>query len=76
MLRDRSVLVALLDAAGISERELARRARLGHATVNHLMTGRRGSCSPATARAVCAALGVDVRVLFSGVGLAGRERKG
>jgi DNA-binding Xre family transcriptional regulator len=36
----------------MSERELARAANLGHATVNHLFTGRRQNCSLGTARAI------------------------
>jgi lambda repressor-like predicted transcriptional regulator len=51
-LRNRDVLVACLELVGISERELARRAGLSHSTVNHLLTGRRTSCSQATARAI------------------------
>jgi hypothetical protein len=51
-LRSRLALVSLIDGAGISEREVARRALLSHATVNHLVTGRRTTCSLATAVAI------------------------
>ena len=51
-LRSRAALVECLEVSGLSERELARAAGLGHATVNHLLTGRRTSCSFATARAI------------------------
>jgi hypothetical protein len=51
-LRSRQALVSLIDGAGISEREVARRALLSHATVNHLVTGRRTTCSLATAVAI------------------------
>lgn len=64
LLRDRRTLVALLDAAEISEREVARRAGLGHSTVNHLVTGRRNSCSLRTAGLIAAVLGCETKVLF------------
>ncbi|MGI8668117.1 MAG: helix-turn-helix domain-containing protein [Jatrophihabitans sp.] len=51
-LRSREALIECLEFSGMSERELARAANLGHATVNHLFTGRRRSCSLGTARAI------------------------
>jgi len=63
-LRDRLIFVALIDSAGISERELARQAGLSHSTVNHLITGRRTSCSVETALAICEAFDCPVGVLF------------
>lgn len=51
-LRSREALVRLIENAEISEREVARRAGLGHSTVNHLLTGRRRSCSISTALAI------------------------
>jgi transcriptional regulator with XRE-family HTH domain len=51
-LRSREALVELIEEAEISEREVARRAGLGHSTVNHLLTGRRRSCSVITALAI------------------------
>jgi hypothetical protein len=43
-LRSRDALVICLEATGMSERQLARVAGLSHATVNHLVTGRRTGC--------------------------------
>jgi DNA-binding Xre family transcriptional regulator len=48
----------------MSERQLARVAGLSHATVNHLITGRRTGCTLATAHAIEAALGVGPGILF------------
>jgi transcriptional regulator with XRE-family HTH domain len=63
-LRSRDTLIVCLEATGMSERQLARVAALGHATVNHLVTGRRTRCSLATARAIEAALGCAAGTLF------------
>jgi transcriptional regulator with XRE-family HTH domain len=63
-LRSRDALIICLEATGMSERQLARVARLGHATVNHLVTGRRTRCSLRTARAIETALGVSEGTLF------------
>ena len=63
-LRDGQALGQVIDACGISERELARRAVLGHSTINHLLTGRRRSCSVQTAKTIAEILGVDVHTLF------------
>ena len=65
-LRSRDALIICLEASGMSERQLARVAGLGHATVNHLVTGRRTRCSPATAIAIEAALGCGEGTLFEG----------
>ncbi|HEX8079842.1 MAG TPA: helix-turn-helix transcriptional regulator [Jatrophihabitans sp.] len=65
-LRSRDALIICLEASGMSERQLARVAGLGHATVNHLVTGRRTRCSPATAGAIEKALGCEVGTLFDG----------
>ncbi len=62
--RSRLIFVALIDDADVSERELARRAGLSHATVNHLMTGRRSHCTLETAVAITRALGCPVGTLF------------
>lgn len=64
-LRSREALVGCLEAQGISERELARRAGLGHATVNHLITGRRTSCSLTTAVAIEHVLSISHGMLFA-----------
>ncbi len=63
-LRSRLVLVECLELARVSERELARRAGLSHSTVNHLCTGRRVSCSRASASAIERALELDEGKLF------------
>lgn len=65
-LRSREALIICLEASGMSERQLARVAGLGHATVNHLVTGRRTRCSPATALAIEKALGCEEGTLFEG----------
>jgi len=49
LLRNRAFFASLVGQVGISERELGRRAGLSHSTVDHLVTGRRTSCSAATA---------------------------
>jgi DNA-binding Xre family transcriptional regulator len=64
-LRNRLIFVSLIDELEISERELSRRAGLSHSTVNHLMTGRRVTCTLATAAAITRALGCSVTTLFA-----------
>jgi transcriptional regulator with XRE-family HTH domain len=66
-LRSREALIVYLEASGMSERQLARVAGLGHATVNHLVTGRRTRCSVATARAIETALKCAPGTLFEHV---------
>lgn len=63
-LRDREGLAQVLDSTGLSERALARVAGLGHATVNHLLTGRRTGCSSTTAAAIEKALACEPGTLF------------
>jgi DNA-binding XRE family transcriptional regulator len=63
-LRSRLALVSLIDAVGMSEREVARRALLSHATVNHLVTGRRATCSLATAVAIENVLSARLGAIF------------
>lgn len=63
-LRSRLVLGAFVDDAGISEREVARRAGLSHSTVNHLITGRRTSCTLSTAVAIARAVHCPIGALF------------
>ena len=63
-LRSRAVLVECLKLAQVSERELARRAGLSHSTVNHLCTGRRDTCSRASAAAIERALNLEEGKLF------------
>ena len=63
-LRDREALAQLVSYSGLSERELARRAMLGHSTVTHLLSGQRKSCSVQTAQTIAGVLGVEVHKLF------------
>lgn len=64
-LRSRRALADYIDLLGISERQLARDAGLSHSTVNHLVTGRRGSCSLRTAVAIERALDCPPGLLFA-----------
>jgi transcriptional regulator with XRE-family HTH domain len=63
--RDSAALRAYLRLLGLSERALAARAGVGHATVNHLLSGRRTSCSPRTAAAIESALACPSGVFFA-----------
>lgn len=62
--RDAGALRAYLRLLGMSERALALRAGIGHATVNHLVSGRRATCSARTAAAIEAALACPSGVFF------------
>lgn len=62
--RDRDALRAYLRLLRMSEREVATRAGIAHATLNHLLTGRRASCSSATARAIERALRCPSGIFF------------
>ena len=64
-LRSRRALADYIDLLGVSERQLARSAGLSHSTVNHLVTGRRNSCSLHTAVAIERALDCPLGLLFS-----------
>ncbi|MDT0264462.1 helix-turn-helix domain-containing protein [Jatrophihabitans lederbergiae] len=64
-LRNRLVLAAFVDNARMSEREIARRAGLSHSTANHLITGRRTTCSLSTAVAIAQALHCPNGTLFN-----------
>jgi transcriptional regulator with XRE-family HTH domain len=64
-LRSRRALGDYINLLGISERELARKAGLSHSTVNHLVTGRRDSCSLNTAVAIERALNCPPGLLFA-----------
>lgn len=64
-LRSRRALTDYIGLLGISERQLARTAGLSHSTVNHLVTGRRSTCSPRTAVAIERALECPPGLLFS-----------
>ena len=62
--RDPAALRAYLRLLGLSERALALRAGVGHATVNHLMAGRRNTCTERTAAAIESALGCPQGLFF------------
>ena len=62
--RDPGALRAYLRLLGLSERALALRAGVGHATVNHLMSGRRTTCSARTAVAIEAVLACPPGLFF------------
>lgn len=72
-LRSRELLAQLVEGTGLSEREVARRAGIGHATLNHLLTARRQSCSAPTALAVSTLLLCPPSALF--VAESPRERR-
>jgi plasmid maintenance system antidote protein VapI len=55
--RDRETLRGFVRLLRLTERGLAARAGVGHATVNHLLSGRRETCSIETARAIERVLG-------------------
>lgn len=63
-IRDPGALRAYLRLLGLSERALATRAGVGHATVNHLLSGRRQTCASSTARAIEAVLACPEGVFF------------
>jgi hypothetical protein len=50
--RDPRVLRECILLSGLSEREFAQRAGVSHSTLNHLLTGRRVTCSRETAWAI------------------------
>jgi DNA-binding Xre family transcriptional regulator len=66
-IRDVGALRAYLCLTGLSERGLAARAGLAHATVNHLLSGRRTRCSIRTADAISRALSCPRDVFFEQV---------
>jgi transcriptional regulator with XRE-family HTH domain len=73
-IRDPVTMRAYLRLLGVSERELAERAGVGHATVNHLLSGRRTRCTPRTASAIESALGCPPGLFFEPDGrLSGRS---
>jgi transcriptional regulator with XRE-family HTH domain len=71
--RDPGALRAYLRLLGMSERALAARAGVGHATVNHLVSGRRTTCTRQTARAIEAALACPPGLFFETVRLGERS---
>jgi hypothetical protein len=67
-LRDAEVLRGYLRLMAMSERALANAAGVGHATVNHLLTGRRTTCSARTAQAIESALACPRGLFFAPTG--------
>ena len=63
-LRSHRLLKEYVKHMGLSGRELAKRAGLGHAIVGHLLKGTRATCNPATAKAIEEALGCPPGLLF------------
>ena len=64
-LRDAQALRDYLRLMSMSERRLARTAGIGHATVNHLLSGRRSTCSIDTAKAIESALACPDGLFFA-----------
>jgi transcriptional regulator with XRE-family HTH domain len=62
--RDGAALRAYVRLLGMSERSLATKAGIGHATLSHLLSGRRSTCSARTASAIEAALPCPRGVFF------------
>ncbi len=63
-IRDREALRAYVRLMRLSVRELATGAGIAHATVGHLLSGRRDTCSRRTARAIEAVLACPSGVFF------------
>ena len=64
-LRDREVFAGYIALLGVSERAFAEAAGLSHSTVNHLVSGRRSTCSAATAHAIERALRCPPGLMFA-----------
>ncbi len=62
--RDVDTLRGYLRLLRLSERALANQAGIGHATVNHLLSGRRSTCTLETAQAIERALACAEGVFF------------
>lgn len=71
-LLDRDLLLRLMKRTGqgdsVDVRKLASRAGLARGTVGDLVSGARSRVTYETAAAVCAAIGVDMDILFATVG--------
>lgn len=63
-LRSRCFLSEYIRLLGFSGREFASAAGLSHSTVNHLLTGRRVTCSVETAYAIEATLNCPEGLVF------------
>lgn len=64
-LRDADALRRYLRLMHMSERSLAVAAGVGHATVNHLLSGRRSTCSTRTAQAIESVLACPQGLFFA-----------
>jgi hypothetical protein len=64
-IRDPETMRGYLRLLRLSERGLATRAGVGHATVNHLLSGRRSTCSRRTAIAIEQALACPAGLFFA-----------
>lgn len=71
-LLDRDLLLRLMKRTGrgdaVDVRTLARRAGVARGTVGDLVSGARVRVTYETAAGICAALGVDLGILFAAVG--------
>jgi len=65
LVRDHEALRRYVALLAMSERALAQRAGLSPATVNHLVSGRRATCSIETAAAIESVLGCPPGVFFA-----------
>lgn len=65
ILRDPDTMRGYLRLLNLSERALATRAGIGHATLNHLLSGRRETCSAETAAALESALSCPAGLFFA-----------
>ena len=64
-LRDPEALRRYVRLMAMSERALAGAAGIGHATLSHLLSGRRATCSTATAQAIESALQAPQGLFFA-----------
>ena len=71
-LLDRELLLRLMKRTGqgdaVDVRKLARRAGIARGTVGDLVSGARSRVTYESAAAICSAIGVDLEILFAGVG--------
>lgn len=63
-LKSRTLLLEYVAFRDLSVRTLADKAGVGRGIVGHLMSGKRKTCSPTTAKAVEKALGTPPGLLF------------
>jgi plasmid maintenance system antidote protein VapI len=75
LVRDHVALQRYLALLPLSERRLAQQAGLAPATVNHVVSGRRRTCSAKTALAIEAVLGCPRGVFFAPMPVAGTSQR-